>query len=61
MLSGLTTGSFFTPGHAASVAALLVALGVEVNQAVLTHAFEIVGAIIALWGIFMREAPPNRP
>ena len=44
---------FFTPGTAGSLAALLVALGVETDTLFLHHAFEAFGALIGALGVLV--------
>jgi len=41
------------PGRAACLAALLVAIGVEVDSAQVSFGLEVAGAVIALIGMFL--------
>lgn len=45
---------FVSPGNAACVAALLIAVGVEAKEPLVQHILEILGAAIAVIGFFAR-------
>jgi hypothetical protein len=42
---------FATPGTAACVAVLLVAIGFELNEPLMRHVLEILGGLIAIVGL----------
>jgi len=48
---------FFDPAHAACLAALLIAIGVEIDSAQISFGLEVAGAVIAIIGFFLRAAP----
>jgi len=45
------------PAHAACLAVLLVAIGIEVSDDQMRHILEIAAAIVAVIGFFLRIAP----
>jgi hypothetical protein len=48
------------PGNAACVAALLIAIGFEIDEPLLKHAFDILGGLVAILGFFLsRSAAPS--
>lgn len=44
---------FIQPGNTACLAALLIALGVETDNLYVHHGLELLGALIALIGVFL--------
>ncbi len=48
------------PGNAACAAAVLIAIGFEVDEPLLRHAFDILGGLVAILGFFLsRSAAPS--
>jgi hypothetical protein len=49
-------GRLATPGVAACVATLFVAIGFEVSEPLLHHVFEILGGLVAVLGLITAAA-----
>lgn len=49
------------PGNAACIAAFLIAIGIETDVLYVHHTLEVVGAVIAFVGLFLRAKAPPQP
>jgi hypothetical protein len=43
------------PGNAACAAAVLIAIGFEVNEPLLKHVFDVLGGLVAVLGFFLNR------